>query len=233
MLGHNWDILEPRYYDESKRVIDEILRHVEQAIEGSNSSKIMLTRDIERIMLYEVAAGMHQQPTTEGFVLEFGTWAGVSTLTIVEGVIHRGDGLAVLSVDPYFFNIEEHTEKYLQARMLHQKYQDGKIFPHLMRVIWEDLRFLKVWNHPVRMVFIDTSHHYEHTQQEIQACLPHLVNDSWLIFHDYAKQYGVVPAVDEFVTKQTQWELKPYQLSKLGEYNWLCGIHMIRRIYND
>ena len=69
-------------------------------------------------------------------------------------------------------------------------------------IIANDTSYLKTfWASPIRIAFIDSSHHYEHTKQEIELIVPHLCPHGWLLFHDYfsEKTPGVARAVDEFL----------------------------------
>ena len=73
---------------------------------------------------------------------------------------------------------------------------------HLNVVIADDLDYLAHFvNHQLHFVFIDSSHHYEHTLKELRFISPQLTPNSWLVFDDYFsdKTPGVKQAVDEFL----------------------------------
>jgi hypothetical protein len=71
-----------------------------------------------------------------------------------------------------------------------------------------------------KLIFIDTSHEYEHTKQEIAAWLPHLAERGILVFHDtnmgegkfarmdgtislgWDNQRGVIRAIEEHLGRQ-------------------------------
>jgi predicted O-methyltransferase YrrM len=71
-----------------------------------------------------------------------------------------------------------------------------------------------------KLIFIDTSHEYEHTKQEIAAWAPHLADRGILLFHDtnmgngkfarmdgsislgWDNQRGVIRAIEEFLGRQ-------------------------------
>ena len=59
-----------------------------------------------------------------------------------------------------------------------------------------------------------------------------MVDDSWLVFHDYYEPYqdGLIDVVDEFVENQTEWEIQPYRMvDTIEENSTMVGIHLIER----
>ena len=238
MLGHNFPRLTMVDPEGSARFVqdlwDEIHEVVEEYQEGSQH--LWLMEDEEQVSLYEIARGYHSKPETAGHVLEFGSWCCATSIMLTKAMIQRADDyLPVVSVDPYRFHssnpFSPETVTYLQAHWLHHRFGD-EVYYGLVRVISEDLSFMRLWNKPIRMAFIDTTGQYEHTKAEINACLPHLVDDSWLLFHDYYPDFqdGLIDAIDEFIEHQTEWKIQPYKLvDEIKAGRSLVGIHFIEK----
>ena len=238
MLGHDFPRLPVIDPEDSARVVEELGNQIYEDVESyqENDQVLSLMADEEQMSLYEIALGLHNKPETVGYALEFGAWCGASAVLMTQAMIRKNDGyLPVVSVDPYKYHpsnpFSPETITYLEARRMHHRFGD-EVYYGLVRVISEDLSYMRMWNNPIRVAFIDTTGEYEHTKAEMEACLPFLVDDSWLLFHDYYEPYqdGLIQAVDEFVENQTEWEIQPYKMvDELKESHSLVGIHFIER----
>jgi hypothetical protein len=74
--------------------------------------------------------------------------------------------------------------------------------------------FFDLWAKPIRVVFIDSGHLYHRTRMEIQAALIHMVEDGWMVFHDYAGNEwgeGVIPTVNQFLDEDRRWVKAAYR----------------------
>ena len=237
MLGKNFKRLEPKQHDISRKIVDQLQDEINKDVYHPGHQKLSLMSPDEQVMLYEIALGLHNHPDTRGCVLEFGSWCGASAFLLTKAMLKRDDGcLPVVTVDPYRYTpsnpFDPTTVTYLEARRMHERFGD-EIYYGLVRVITEDLNFLRIWNKPIRMLFIDTTGQYKHTKDELELALPHLVDDSWLLFHDYfgEENQGLIDAVDEFIATQKEWELEPYRLvEEITLYHSLVGLHMIKRL---
>ena len=237
MLGHNFPRLPVIDPEGSSRFVTDLANEIKADVDLPAHQMLSLMSEDEQISLYEVARGFHSKPETGGYVLEFGAWCGASAALLTKAVIQRDDGyLPVVSVDPYKYfpgnPFSPETVTYLESRRMHHRLGDENYYG-LVRVVSEDLSFMRVWNNPIRMVFIDTTGQYDHTKGEINACTPFLVNDSWLVFHDYFEPYqdGLIEAIDEFVENQTEWIIQPYRfVDEITDFHTTVGIHFIERI---
>ena len=237
MLGNTFKLLEPKQYDESHRFVTELHGEIYKDVLLPSHQALSLMGPDEQVMLYEIALGLHNEPDTRGYVLEFGSWCGASSVLLTKAMLQKNDGcLPVVAVDPYAYTssnpFDPPTVTYLESRRMHHRFGED-VYHGLIRVIAPDLNFLRIWNQPTRMLFIDTTGLYDHTKEEIYGSLPHLIDDSWLVFHDYYEplQIGLIEAIDEFVTEQTQWDLEPYRFSeKFEEGHSLVGLHMRKRL---
>ena len=238
MLGHDFPRLPVIDPEGSQHFVEELWNEIYQGIEPyqMDNQQLWLLAEEERISLYEIARGHHSKPETAGYVLEFGSWCCGTTVMLVKALIERNDNcLPIVTVDPYKYHpdnpFSQEFVTYLESHRMHQRFSD-EVYYGLVRVVSEDLSFMRVWNNPIRLAFIDTTGQYQHTKAEVEACLPFLVDDSWLIFHDYHPDYGegLIKMVDEFIETQADWEIQPYRLvDELREFHSMVGIHFIEK----
>lgn len=131
-------------------------------------------------------------------VLELGVNTGESTIALLEAV-HATDGI-LISVD---------QQDLPQTRPMLEKYGlTGRWQFHLM----DDIKFVKeVWpkDRQADIIFVDTSHQYAHTKQEIELYEPVLRPGGIMIFHDTVSfSDGVQKPINEFLKTHRAW---PYE----------------------
>jgi len=121
-------------------------------------------------------------------VVELGVRSGESTVAFLEGV-NRTDG-RVVSVD---------IEECPKAREMVERYGLGGRWTFVRS---DDIEFGKGWDRSrkVDIVFVDTSHLYEHTKREIEVFEPIVRPGGVLIFHDTTTHpEGVMKPIQEFL----------------------------------
>ena len=238
MLGQDFPRLPVIDPDGSYRFVEDLSLEIYEGVEKYqySSQNLWLLSDQERISLYEIARGYHNKPATAGYVLELGSWCCGSAVMLAKALIARDDGyLPVVTVDPYKYHpanpFSQELVTYLESHRMHQRFGD-QVYYGIVRIVSEDLSFLRVWNNPIRLAFIDTTGQHDHTKAEMEACLPFMVDDSWLVFHDYYEPYqdGLIQVIDDFVQNQTGWEIQPYKLvDEIKEFHSMVGIHLIEK----
>ena len=192
-------------FNRSQKIAEGVCDMIHQ-----NDDSIWIFGD-ERAALYELAAGYHNKPETEGYIVDFGTHRGASAC--IMGTALRDTKSAyqpLFTVDPYSFS-DFGTQSYLEARESFRRVRGMRVF--ICAMIYEDLRFLEFWNLPTRLIFIDTSHQYDHTKLEIEKSIPHVMDDGWLLLHDYGDEPwngDVKRAVNEFLDNQTEYDLEVF-----------------------
>ena len=88
---------------------------------------------------------------------------------------------------------------------------DMDIRDKICHVIYDDYSFLHFWHLPTRLILIDGDHEYESVQRLILPSMKCLADGGWLVMHDYEPGWhGVVRAVNEFLDRQTFYELTIY-----------------------
>lgn len=119
-------------------------------------------------------------------IVELGTRMGSSTLALLEAANLIGG--RVLSID-----LDACGEA-------HQKVAESGL-AHLWRFIQgSDVELPEdVIPAGIDLLFIDTSHLYEHTMQELRKYSPRVRPGGWIVFHDYISFAGVTRAVGEFL----------------------------------
>jgi len=132
-------------------------------------------------------------------VIELGVRSGESTVALLEGV-HQTEGhLWSVDVDPCLMT-QEMVKVY-------------GMLPRWRFVQGDDIEFAAKWDKavPVDIVFVDTSHQYEHTKKEIVAFEPLVRPGGRLIFHDTTTHaHGVLDPINEFLKEHPNYAFRNY-----------------------
>ena len=166
------------------------------------------TLDEELAALFELARGTHHTQTQEGYCIELGTYRGVTAMVMAQAIKESRIVLPpVFTVDSYvpssFRLYPEHNklmplafedgvlgDKYLQkqgadkmglARMI--AYKLG-LQDYLAQVIHDSLRFLRLFNLPIRFAYIDSSHDFTTCYNEAMLIKQRLVPGGAIAFHN-------------------------------------------------
>lgn len=166
--------------------------------------------------LYELAFGLHNNPETEGHIVEFGSYRGASACVMGQAKKDAGKyDTPIFAVDPYY---KSHSglfdSAYVIARENYHRFKlSNYVSPIICPIICPCLTFLEFWDLPIRLAYLDAGHRYQDTKEEIAAILPHIVPDGWLVCDDYADADGtkVMPALDDFLNEQKQYNLEVFQ----------------------
>ncbi len=181
--------------------------------------------DLELGLLYEVARGLHGADPATGHVVELGTKRGGTASALALGV-RDGGGLApVVTVDCYQREDPSASFDHIAAREAFWTLGLGP--ERVCQVVTYAGTFLRLWKLPIRVLFHDPSHVYENTRDEIAAALPHMVEDSWIVFDDFGGDWGegVIRAVEEWLAVQREWEVE----LRHGDA-YMLGVHLVHRV---
>ena len=175
----------------------------------------------ELVALYEIAAGRHDINRLEGHVLQCGLFCGGSAIMMAHAL--RDDDSneqPLIAIDSYTKDYRPLRELFDNAYVeMRENLWEFRLYDHITVVLSDTVSFLKhFWNQPIRMVFIDSSHHYEPTLKELNLILPHLVPGGWLILHDYFSEEtpGVSRAVNEVIQAKGMEQCKFYRMDELA-----------------
>ena len=179
----------------------------------------------ELMALYEIVDRVHDGRRIEGEVLQCGLFCGSSALMMAHAI--RDDN----SVDCPMIAIDSYTKDYRPLRQLfddaYHEYRENvwefRLHEHITFVMSDTVSYLKnFWHHPIRVAFIDSSHHYEPTLGELTHIAPHLQDGSWLVLHDYFSEStpGVRKALDEYLAGMDTSRHTYYRMDELLIIKW-------------
>ena len=136
-------------------------------------------------------------------VLELGVGPGYSTQKILQAL--GGKGLWSVDISPCTGIRERISEDY-----------PDWVF------IQEDDRKLK-WTRKVDLIFIDTSHQYEHTLEELEKYSPYAQH--WIFLHDTRSNPQVEDAIKTFLLTDENWAWSEW------EHGW--GLALLMRLVRE
>lgn len=164
---------------------------------------------IELTTLYELVCGYHDEPDGDGYVIELGSKRG-GTAAILSAAL-RDSGktpIPLITVSNYSIYSERGEEDYVIARRVY--HETGLALKYVCPMFFDSINFLKFWAMPTRLIFLDTSHKYEQTSKEIPLALSVLGRDGWLLLHDYNEGFGVMPALNDFLDNNVDYDLEVF-----------------------
>ena len=173
----------------------------------------------ELFLLYDLAAGVYDATAVPGYVFQCGIYCGGSAC--VMGTALKDNPILprpMIAIDKYTNPLDalrqDISNAFIETRLNQHKHNLTKF---LYIVVGNDLDYVKhFWHAPIRLVFIDSSHSYQHTLSEIRAFIPHVSDGGYMIFHDYFvdKQDGVQAAVNEFFNSFTRRPFRAFSFEK-------------------
>ena len=163
-------------------------------------------------VLYELAAGLHDD--VAGYVFEFGTFRGGSTNVMADAVRTYKKSKSVISID----SGKSKGSNVIMAQELTSKHE---LSDYVCYVIFDDLSYFERINRLTpRLIYVDSTHHYNHVKRTLEICPAYLPVGGWLALDDYVdKEWsGVIPAVNQFLDTTTL-TFTPY---RVGQTNLVC-----------
>lgn len=126
-------------------------------------------------------------------VVELGTRSGESTGAIGKAVAEGNDVLN-RNIRLYSIDIDPVHDRALE---LINKSGCKKYWEYIQG---DDMEVVKNWDKPINFLFIDTSHEYEHTKNELKYWVTKVVSGGSILFHDTRSRYkGVSVPIQEFM----------------------------------
>jgi len=127
--------------------------------------------------------------------LELGVRDGISTVVLTEAASH---------LDGHVYSIDWDDCKTAQ-----QKIQSLNLNKYWTFIQGDDIEISRTWNKEVDHIFIDTSHTFQHTLDEIYNYEKFLAPNGFITFHDTRSFPGVLKAISEFI-KNTKNKFRFY-----------------------
>ena len=147
----------------------------------------------KRQILYELAFGMHSD--CEGYVFEFGTYRAESAIIMAQAIRDSNNIKPLITID-----ICNYPTGLFDTAAAMELICRAELSEYICSVRHDDLAcFQLMVSLSVRMIFIDSTHHYDHVKRTLELCATRLEVSGWLVLHDYKEGEGVVPALNEFL----------------------------------
>jgi hypothetical protein len=152
--------------------------------------------DHEARLLYNFAKIKSNDP---GEIVEIGSYKGKSTICLAKGIEYSGRLDQVYTVDPHLGEIKKgiKSENSTYDALL-KNLQDFDVSELVKPVINTSVGFAKKWNKPIKLLFIDGLHDYEHANQDYLAWNKFVLRNGIIAFHDgFCGIDGVWQAINE------------------------------------
>jgi predicted O-methyltransferase YrrM len=185
--------------DEFMKELDPLLNEI-RGIEGWLS-------DHEALFLYHAAVKVQ----VTGEVVEIGSWKGKSTIALASGVRDSGKRGKVWAVDPHkgFLSVSNKIQA-STLKEFHSNIRKSGLEPYVKPLVMTSRQASRMWQRPVRLIFIDGIHDYKHASEDYEAWKGKIVPGGIVAFHDcFCGEQGVWQAVRERF-------LIPWRLAEVG-----------------
>ena len=143
-------------------------------------------------------------------ILELGVRDGLSTIALTE---------AASQIDGHVWSIDIDS-----CDLAKKKIAQINLNKYWTFIQGNDIEIGNSWKQELDHIFIDTSHVYQHTLDEINTYEKFLVKNGFITFHDTRSFPGVLRAIKEFLDRNPQ---------KYNFYNYFNnnGFALLRKIY--
>ena len=139
--------------------------------------KLHLGTPEEARVLHELAGGLHDD--IDGYVIELGTYAGATAAIMAHAVEYYSRQLPIIAIDRYHWN----PTVLSFAQDMFQRIGQAN---NIVQIVFDDLRAFKLFcNLPIRLLFIDSNHVYDHVMNTLEICVPSVQSGGWIVLHDY------------------------------------------------
>lgn len=180
-----------------------------------------LDRDAARLLF-----ALARDGPGEGAIVELGSYLGRSTVVLALGA-RAGEREKVVTVDPHEGVVVAGTEEAPASGT-------WDLFRHHLEItgVAGDVEALRArsedagrrWVGPIRLLYVDTLHHFDAVLQDIEVWAPHLVPGGVAVFDDYD-----VRDVQQAIAVGQERGLLPSGVLRVGEAA-VCGIPSARAL---
>jgi len=147
--------------------------------------------DLAVILLYNLVKDRNAKT-----ILELGVRDGISTRAFL---------LACKEINGHLYSVD--IKDYPKTRKIIEEMKLDKYWTYY---IMDDRKFYKIWKKKVDLLFIDTSHKFEHTLFELEQYSKFVKKNGIILLHDTLAEMwpGVKQAIDEFIKLHPEWKYK-------------------------
>jgi len=193
----------PIVWPKSTEIVKQILKHTVFPKKQSLDSMIHESEIVDHLpTLYFLTIEFNLKHT-----LELGTCVGNSTLVLLDAAAKINGHVWSIDVD--------------DCLIAHKKIFDHEFGNYWSFIKGNDIEIGKNWKQQLDHIFIDTSHTYQHTLNELKIFEPFLVPGGFITLHDTRSYPAVLKAVRDFVESTN---------SKFSFYNYFnCNGFAIMR----
>jgi predicted O-methyltransferase YrrM len=171
---------------------------------GDKSSAIKIAESIEGWLTpfeAELLYNLAREATTEGVILEIGSWKGRSTVLLAAGS-KAGKGDLVYAVDHHRGSAEHSTPlgKVNTEVEFRTNLERASCSETVVPLVMSSREAARLWSKrpaPIRLLWIDGAHDYSSVIEDIDLWNPFLVNRGAIAFHDFTHSPGVRRATRE------------------------------------
>jgi hypothetical protein len=158
-------------------------------------------------------------PTCTGRLVEIGTFLGKATAWMASALKTRGSDETLVTMDPHrpLSSWDEHYDVHLLQEQCRRIQESTGIAPedittyelfldnmagldltcYVEPVKARSTEAIEQWDQPIRMLFVDGSHTYEHVLEDLRSWEPWLSEGGILCMHDTGCWEGVARAANE------------------------------------
>ena len=154
-------------------------------------------------------------------VLQFGTAYGLSAVVLADIAAQNGPDAKLITIDPDT-NMNAAAKRYCDAANV------GGLVTVIDGFSTDPLLLRELSKQKWDLIFLDTTHQYENTRDEILAIAPLCSERTVWLFHDASlfaaeqldqrKQGGVARAIREFAYLNPRWQTFTFQKPAFGQY---------------
>ena len=168
-----------------------------------------LFRLVYRFVLYYLS---RSGPMAEEVMILYNSAKAINARTIVELGVEDGTSTRALLTACYELNAHLWSVDIAPCVQTRRRIEDLFLSRFWTFTQQDDLEFVKKWNKPIDLLFIDTSHQYEHTKEELLQYSRFVVKGGRIFLHDSSSERypGVARAISNFLHNHSSFEYREH-----------------------
>lgn len=171
----------------------------------------------------EFLLGLGRQLPPKGRYLEIGSWMGLSSIIVANGLIAAANYHAeIICVDTWKGSVEHQLLSGVKDGSLYGTFlrniADAQVDQFIQPVRGESLSVAKGWTEPLDLVFIDGDHSLEGCYSDIVHWMPHLKKGGRMLGHDAVPGGPVERAVLQYC-RENELKMRVYPFPQT-HYIW-------------
>lgn len=155
----------------------------------------------EALLLYILA----KKIPASGEIVEIGSYKGRSTIALAAGIIESKKKGMVWSVDPHdgIIHIDNGSTHRGTFAAFQKNIRNANVENFVHPIVNTSKKAAKEWKKPIRLLFLDGLHDFEHTREDYRVWSPWVVKGGVIAFHDaFCGEKGVWNVVNEYVFRR-------------------------------